>query len=423
MNANVQALSLYPVSTEDPAAAETASVPTLLAVSHSIEETVMRHALDGVFYAGFQRFSSFLPQANRFRLLASRCKKVYVFGYEDAPAPQIENLEYVRLEENAPLNNEWFIIFQHERFGAALLTRQINAQAKNEFGRGRLYQGKFTFNGAVASAAARLLAEALNAPASPQPAADIPAPFNAYVQEFSAYMERAQSRIKNLYGNLSSRTAKLEKLEEIVRRMISRQAWDDALQTLESPRQEEAAYYKKTLSVMFTDIQGFTPIFSAAQPAELTALLNRYFNIIATTVYQHRGDIDKFLGDGVMAFFEDAQDAVSAAEEIQARLHYFNAQNAAHRGIQLNTRIGVATGECMIARVGSEDRRETSLFGDTVNIASRLQIQSPINGLAIDDATHERIGGSLRFRGQDATLKGKGIQHIYTLQYEDLKSR
>ncbi|GAB4538689.1 MAG: hypothetical protein Fur002_02560 [Anaerolineales bacterium] len=421
MTAEIQSISLYPISVEIAAAAETVSVPTLLAVSHSMEETVMRHALDGVFYAGFQRFSSFLPQANRFRRLASRCKKVYVFGYEDAPAPRIENLEYVRLEQNAPLTREWFIIFQQEQFNAALFTRQINMQAENEFGRGRLYQGKFTFENAAASAAARLLEQALNLAPAAQTAAPIPAPFNAYVQEFSAYMERAQSRIKNLYENLSNRTAKLERLEEIVRRMVSRQAWDDALQTLEAPQQAEAACYKKTLSVMFTDIQGFTPLFNTARSNEVTALLNRYFNIIATTVYQHHGDIDKFLGDGALAFFEDAQEAVNAAEEIQARLHYFNAQNAAHLGLQLNTRIGIATGECVIARVGSEDRRETSLFGDTVNIASRLQTQSPVNGLAIDDPTHERIGASLRFHGQDAALKGKGIQHIYTLQYEDLK--
>lgn len=91
MNPAIQNISLYPSTSAAMSknVATTSSVPTLLAISHSLEETVMHHALEGIFYAGFQRFSAFLPQVNRFRYLASRCKKIYVFGYPDAAVPQI----------------------------------------------------------------------------------------------------------------------------------------------------------------------------------------------------------------------------------------------------------------------------------------------------------------------------------------------
>ena len=173
---------------------------------------------------------------------------------------------------------------------------------------------------------------------------------------------------------------------------------------------------------MFTDIENFTPLFKAVNVAELTTQLNKYFNIIATVIYQHHGDIDKFLGDGMLAFFDDPREALLAAAEIQTRLAYFNTQNAAHLDLQLNTRLGIATGECVIARIGSNDRRETTLIGDAVNIASRLQTYSPINGIAMDEITYQRTGMPLRFFGRDVNVKGKGLQRIYTLEFEGLNS-
>ncbi len=423
MTPSIQNISLFPPTTlADRNAVSTSSVETLLAISHSLEQTVTRHELNGIFFAGFQRFSAFLPQANRFRYLASRCKKVYIFGYPDVPAPQIDNLEYVELEENAPLIREWFLVFQNEKFFAALLTRQISDDLKNEFGRGRLYQGLLTFDDAQVAPAAQLLTNALNLNESSPRSMNIPPPASTYIQEFSKYMERAQSQLSNLYQNLSSRAASLERMEGIVRSMMSRQAWDDALLTLETPDTNSRAFAKRALSVMFTDIQNFTPLFRAVNVGELTVLLNKYFNVLATVIYQHHGDIDKFLGDGMLAFFEDPKEALLAAAEIQTRLAYFNTQNAAHLNLQLNTRLGIATGECVIAHIGSDDRRETTLIGDAVNIASRLQTHSPINGVAIDEATYQKTGMPLRFLGREANIKGKGMLRIYTLEFEGLNS-
>ncbi|MDA0242678.1 MAG: DICT sensory domain-containing protein [Chloroflexi bacterium] len=422
MNPAIQTISLYPSTSAalSKHSATTSSVPTLLAISHSLEETVTYHTLDGIFYAGFQNFSAFLPQVNRFRYLASRCKKVYVFGYPNAAVPPIENLEYIALEENAPLIREWFIVFQSETFSAALLTRQIGTTMHGEFGRGRLYQGLLTLEDAVVAPLGQLLASALGLQETPTHSAKIPQPVSTYIQEFSGYMERAQGQLTNLYQNLSNRTAALERMEGIVRTMISRQAWDDALLTLETPDTQSGTFAKRTLSIMFTDIENFTPLFKAVNVAELTTQLNKYFNIIATVIYQHHGDIDKFLGDGMLAFFEDPHEALQAAIEIQTRLAYFNTQNAAHLSLQLNTRLGIATGECIIARIGSNDRRETTLIGDAVNMASRLQTHSPTNGIALDEVTYQRTGMSLRFAGRDVNVKGKGIERIYTLDFESL---
>lgn len=317
---------------------------------------------------------------------------------------------------------EWFIVFQNEKFSAALLTRQIGTDTQIEFGRGRLYQGLLTLEDAVVDPLGKLLASALDLKETLTHSAKIPQPVSTYIHEFSGYMERAQSQLTNLYQNLENRTAALERMEGIVHSMISRQAWDEAILTLETPDTKSGSFSKRTLSIMFTDIQNFTPLFKAVNVAELTAQLNKYFNIIATVIYQHHGDIDKFLGDGMLAFFEDPREALLAAAEIQTRLAYFNTQNTAQLSLQLNTRLGIATGECVIAHIGSNDRREITLIGDAVNMASRLQTHSPINGIAVDEITYQHTGMSLHFLGRDVNVKGKGIERIYALEFEGLNS-
>jgi class 3 adenylate cyclase len=124
----------------------------------------------------------------------------------------------------------------------------------------------------------------------------------------------------------------------------------------------------------------------------------------------------------MLAFFEDPHDALRAAAEIQTRLAYFNTQSASQLNLQLNTRLSIATGECVIARIGSNDRRETTLIGDAVNIASRLQTYSPVNGIAMDEITYQQTGMSPHFSGRDVNMKGKGIQRTYTAEFDGLTS-
>jgi class 3 adenylate cyclase/DICT domain-containing protein len=430
MKPDIQTLSLYTLNATlqaETSAARTSSVASLLAISHSIEETVMRHGMDAIFFAGFQRFSAFLPQANRFRQLAARCKKVYIFGEADSAAPLIPNIEYVPLQPGAPLAAEWFIVFAHPRFGIALLTREIGLSTasirESRFGRGRLYQGMVSLEDHIVQPAAQMLHQALGIPEPPfVPAPLEPVmPVNTYLNQFASYMDRAQNQLAALYSNLNERTTALERMEEIVRTMVSRKAWDDSLQMLESPPDKTCQPERRRLSILFTDIQGFTPLFERSEPLEMTRLLNRYFNLLSTIIYENNGDIDKFLGDGLMAFFTNPTDAVRAGTAMQRRLAVFNNQQVAHLGVQLNTRIGIASGDCLIARLGSASRREITIIGDAVNLASRLQALAPVNGLGLDEATYRALRNPLGFIGRDVQVKGKGYQRMYSAELEALQ--
>jgi adenylate cyclase len=293
---------------------------------------------------------------------------------------------------------------------------------ESRFGRGRLYQGLVTLEDHIVQPAVRLLHQALGLPEPPFVPAplDPVLPVNTYLNQFAGYMDRAQSQLSALYNNLTERTTALERMEEIVRAMISRRAWDDSLNMLESSQEAAFQPKRRRLTVLFTDIQNFTPLFEREDGIELTKTLNRYFNLLATVIYEHNGDIDKFLGDGLMAFFNDPRDAVNAAAAMQRRLAVFNSQQIAHLGLQLNTRIGIASGECMITRLGSASRREITIIGDAVNLSSRLQGLSPINGLLMDEATYRAINSPIRCLGREVQVKGKGYQRVYSAEFEAL---
>lgn len=131
------------------------------------------------------------------------------------------------------------------------------------------------------------------------------------------------------------------------------------------------------VSVMFLDIRGFTSFSESRPPEEVVALLNNLFAFMIEEVNRNEGIINKFLGDGFMAIFgapissgTDARNSVAAARDILRRLH---------EGIAAGTLppirigIGIHTGEAVTGSVGSEHRKEYTLIGDVVNVASRVE--------------------------------------------------
>lgn len=131
------------------------------------------------------------------------------------------------------------------------------------------------------------------------------------------------------------------------------------------------------VSVMFLDIRGFTTFSEARPPEEVVALLNDLFAFMIEEVNRHEGIINKFLGDGFMAVFgapissgADARNSVAAARAILAQLERRIADG---RLPPVRLGIGIHTGPAVTGSVGSEDRKEYTLIGDVVNVASRVE--------------------------------------------------
>ncbi len=139
---------------------------------------------------------------------------------------------------------------------------------------------------------------------------------------------------------------------------------------------------RKPVSILFSDIRGFTTMTEGADASQLVRQLNEYFDDMVRIVFAHQGRLDKFIGDAVMADWgsiitagaaEDARRAVSTALEMRKYLARLNV-NWKQRGItELSFGIGINHGEVIVGNLGSEQKMEVSVIGDAVNLASRLE--------------------------------------------------
>ena len=152
----------------------------------------------------------------------------------------------------------------------------------------------------------------------------------------------------------------------------------------------------RVMSIMFSDVRGFTTISESYKkdPQGLTALMNRFLTPLTNAIIDHKGTIDKYMGDAIMAFWNaplkdsnQEQNACLAALDMQRRLAALNAERKAEAEaegktlVPLDVGIGINTGECVVGNMGSDLRFDYSVLGDTVNLASRLEGQSKTYGI------------------------------------------
>ncbi|MEE8544508.1 MAG: adenylate/guanylate cyclase domain-containing protein [Alphaproteobacteria bacterium] len=162
-----------------------------------------------------------------------------------------------------------------------------------------------------------------------------------------------------------------------------------ARQVMNDPGMLRLGGEPRRLSMLFTDIAGFTSYAESHEPEEVVALLNEYLDGMAEIVLAHQGTLDKFIGDAVMAFFgapgeaqtAHAAKAIACALEMDRYGHAF----AARKG--LKTRIGVHTGIAIVGNTGGERRFDYTVIGDAVNTAARLEGANRYLGLRPESAT------------------------------------
>ena len=139
------------------------------------------------------------------------------------------------------------------------------------------------------------------------------------------------------------------------------------------------------LAILFSDIRGFTSLSEQMSPQELMNFLNSYFLRMNEPIHKNKGFIDKFIGDAVMALFDrptgtntdKAQDAIRAALDLRYAINLYNQHRANSSYPPINIGIGIHFGPVIIGTVGSDDRMDTTVIGDSVNIAFRLEALAP----------------------------------------------
>ena len=180
---------------------------------------------------------------------------------------------------------------------------------------------------------------------------------------------------------------------------------------------------RKRLCVLFSDIRNFTTRSEKLPPEDVIKLLNGYFTEMTAAIHKHGGTVDKFIGDGIMAFFGAPQllecperNAFEAAQEMLVRLETYNQKLQQLNQEPICIGIGLHVGDVIVGHVGSESRNEYTAIGDVVNTSSRLEGITKSLGYPIicSAVVADAIGypDGMVDLGEQA-LKGRSDIHVY----------
>jgi adenylate cyclase len=201
---------------------------------------------------------------------------------------------------------------------------------------------------------------------------------------------------------------------------------------IKSPDTLKLGGEKREITVLFSDIRGFTSVSERLTPESLVLLLNQYLGPMTNIVLKHRGTLDKYIGDAIMTIYnaplrieDHAVRACETAVEMVDKLKEINDTFREKDFPEIDIGIGINTGDAIIGNMGTDIRFDYTAIGDTVNLASRLEGLNKIYGthIIVSEFTYKRVKeltGNSGFKIQDSKLNSSLITHHSSLSFREL---
>ena len=197
-----------------------------------------------------------------------------------------------------------------------------------------------------------------------------------------------------------------EKFNRLIAQYVSSATFEEVM--AQARGSSAAGSSSRNMSVMYLDVVGFTSFSEGHRPEEAVQMLNDVFGMCDIITTECHGDVDKFIGDCIMAVFIDANDAVEAAKRVLQALARMNDWRLNENKPPIAVRIGINSGLVIQGEVGTPHRRDLTVIGDVVNTAARLQQLAHINGICISEAAASRLKNLDDFeRGGMVLVRGK----------------
>ncbi len=234
----------------------------------------------------------------------------------------------------------------------------------------------------------------------------------ALSREFNRMADALDKSFKRLRGTLAS-------FERFVPRKFLLVIAPEGIENIQIGSRAE-----RTITILFSDIRGYTTISESSTPDEMFNLLNEYLPEMGEAIDQNGGFVDKYIGDAIMALFDDAHTdgALSAVRDMRERLALLNERRAAAGKVRFDIGIGLHRGTVVMGTVGFKSKIESTVIGDAVNAASRVEgltkqykVHVLVTGAVVDALLHP---DRFRLRVVDAAAKIRGKDEpiaLYTL--------
>ena len=200
-------------------------------------------------------------------------------------------------------------------------------------------------------------------------------------------------------------------IKETFGRYLSREVVDEILK---SPGGVELKGELRDISVLVSDLRGFTKLTEALGPRQVLEIINRYLETMTEIIVGHRGTIDEFTGDGILVFFgapqalpDHCRRAVRCALDMQQAMSGLNVQLGRRELPELSMGIGVNCGQLIVGNIGSEKRKKYGALGSTINLAFRIEAQTAGGEVLVSPEVHSHLNGQLLVdQARQSHLKG-----------------
>jgi PAS domain S-box-containing protein len=227
---------------------------------------------------------------------------------------------------------------------------------------------------------------------------------------------------KRVEAELKCLGEQVELRNKFIRETFGRYLTDEVVSTvLESPGGLEIGGEKRKITMIMTDLRGFTSLSERLPPQRVVALLNRYLTTMVSVIKQYKGTIDEFIGDAIFVLFgaptwqeDDAERAVACAVAMQLAMAGINEQNREDDLPEIEMGIGVHTGQVVVGNIGSPERMKYGVVGSHVNLTSRIQTYTVGGEILISEATRQEVNKIVRL-GKQTEVQAKGLEHPIAL--------
>jgi adenylate cyclase len=229
-------------------------------------------------------------------------------------------------------------------------------------------------------------------------------------------------RVQERTADLAQVNADLENRNQLIRQVFGRYLSNDVVSNLlESPSRLELGGDRRTVTILTSDLRGFTALSERLQPEDVIQILNLYLERMAEVINRYQGTIDEFMGDGILVLFgapaqrqDDALRAVACACAMQLAMGGVNELMQQRNLPRLAMGIGIHTGEVVVGNIGSEQRTKYGIVGSPVNLTYRIESYTKGGQILISAATLQAAGTSVKTQSQQQ-VHPKGAQHPITV--------